>query len=122
MAYADYKFYVNDFHGNSVSEADFDRLCERAGEYIDYFTLGNARVYHDTDKILAKCCCVVAEVILNEENGGIIASESVGSHSISYVRGTTTGAANAVKSEEQRVYDTVKRYLLNTGLLYYGKG
>ena len=122
MAYADYKFYVNDFHGNAVSEADFDRLCERAGEYIDYFTLGNARVYHDTDKILAKCCCAVAEVILNEENGGLIASESVGSHSISYVRGTTTGAANAVKSEEQRVYDTVKRYLLNTGLLYYGMG
>lgn len=122
MAYADYKFYVNDFHGNAVSEADFDRLCERAGEYIDYFTLGNARVYHDTDKILAKCCCAVAEVILNEENGGLIASESVGSHSISYVRGTTTGATNAVKSEEQRVYDTVKRYLLNTGLLYYGMG
>ena len=122
MAYADYKFYVNDFHGNAVSEADFDRLCERAGEYIDYFTLGNERVYHDTDKILAKCCCAVAEVILNEENGGLIASESVGSHSISYVRGITTGAANAVKSEEQRVYDTVKRYLLNTGLLYYGMG
>ena len=41
MAYVDYDFYTESYYGNVVPEADFDRLADRASDFIDTVTYGN---------------------------------------------------------------------------------
>ncbi len=115
MAYANYEFYQESFGGNAISEADFDRLSERASEYIDFVTHGRAAAYSDDGGLMNKACCAVAEAIkINEEGGGVVA-ESVGKLTRSYAAGVTN-----TPNEEERLSIAVCRYLLPTGLLYLG--
>lgn len=108
MAYADYDFYINDYHGKAIIRADFDRLITRAGSYIDSITLGRASSYSASDAV-KMATCAVADAWLTNEQGGELQSQSVGSWSRTY--------ANKVKSNEDRLYDAAKLYLGPTGLL-----
>lgn len=114
MIYADYDYYLNEYFGNSISDADFPRLSRQASAYIDTVTYGSAEKATDS-KVIAKLsdtCCAVAEVMYKQEQGGEVASESNHSVSRTYV---TSG-----KSVECRMYDAAALYLSNTGLMYAG--
>ena len=115
MAYATYEFYESSYLGNTITEADFARLSERASEYIDYITFGRAVTYDDTDNLLKKACCAVAESILINDNGGGVIAETVGKITRNYAAGVST-----TPTESQRLYTAVSRYLVRTGLLYLG--
>lgn len=115
MAYADYAFYTECYRGGSIPETDFARLAERATEYIDFATLGTAMDYPDTEQLIKKACCAVAEVYQINEQGGGIVSETVGKITRNYAAGVST-----TPTEEQRLYRAIRRYLLHTGLLYRG--
>ena len=119
MSYADYNFYVNDFHGDVIAGEDFDKYASRASDYLDYITMGKAQSYDDTNDALAKACCAVAEQIdLADSVGvaaGMVASETVGSHSVSYRSGAEMKA-----SLDASMLNAAQMYLLPTGLLYRG--
>lgn len=112
MVYADYDYYLNEYSGNAVAEADFARLSRQASAYLDSLTYGKIRGPWVDDSRVKDACCAVAEVMYKQEQGGEVASESNDGTSVTYV---TSG-----KSAEQEMYYFVVLYLSNTGLLYAG--
>lgn len=116
--YADYSFYQNVFKGKLINSEDaFDRTAIEASLFLNESTLGriNEPVVIDEVKMAV---CAVAEIIHKEyvqNNEDQIASESVGPHSVSYVKKIKT--AEEYTKEKQKV---VRLYLSGTGLLYRG--
>lgn len=115
MAYATYEFYQSSYRGNTIPEADFARLSERASEYIDQVTFDRAATYDDTTDLLKKACCAVAESYQLNENGGGVVGETIGKITRNYASGVSTAP-----TEDQRLYKAVSRYLAYTDLLYLG--
>lgn len=121
MAYVDYDFYTESYYGNVVPEADFDRLADRASDFIDTVTYGKLEDGLPTErkslKRLKKAVCAVAEkmydlelaernatnaamnsnemvaVWANGKSTGIVTSVSSGSESISYATPQQIGAS-----------------------------
>lgn len=112
MIYADYDYYLNEYSGNAVAEADFTRLSRQASAYLDSLTYGKIRGPWVDDSRVKDACCAIAEVMQKQEQGGEVASESNDGASVTYV---TSG-----KSAEQEMYYFAVLYLSNTGLLYAG--
>ena len=108
MAYADYEFYKSVYVGN-LSENEFDRLSERASDYIDSRTDYILRKKEVPDNLIIrvkKACCAVAETYKLNENGGGKTSESVDGYSVSYLAGSTT-----YKTDDQRLDNAVQLYI-----------
>ena len=106
MAYADYAFYKETYKG-TLSEADYDRLSERASDYIDgrtNYVLKAAGIPEDMEERVKKACCALADVIHGNELGGVKTSEKVGDYSVSY-------AAGSQRTSEQKLEDTIQLYL-----------
>lgn len=112
MVYADYDYYLNEYSGNAVAEADFTRLSRQASAYLDGLTCGKIRGTWVDDSRVKDACCAVAEVMQKQEQGGEVASESNDGASVTYVTGSAT--------PEQRMYNIAVMYLSSTGLLYAG--
>lgn len=126
--YADYTFYTIDFYGDTIPKDKFDKYATRASDYIDYLTWRKAQEMTN-DSAVKKCCCALAEQYMSIDKlkeaasakvteDGIIASESVGSHSRSFRNGTE--AEQAIQEAEKALPAIARRYLLPTGLLYRG--
>ena len=94
-----YEFYVSTYMGNQIAEHDFPRLITRAGVYLEKFNCT------DENK-LNMAICAVAEAWQTNEQGGELASQSVGGWSKSYQQAKP-------KTNEQRLMDAVKMYLGN---------
>lgn len=126
--YADWNFYLLNYYGNVIQEAEFDRYASQASDFIDYYTMGRAAKNADLPAV-KKCCCALAEQYKAIEavraaaaakvtTDGIIASESVGSHSRSFRTGAD--GTQAVAEESKELVNIARRYLMPTGLLYRG--
>ncbi len=127
MAYADYEYYTDSFLGDLItSETDFDKYALRASDYIDRITMNRAADYvadNADDVTVKKACCAAAEQFMMiararasaAAEDGEIASESVGSHSVSYRSGLETAAT--LETDLRKI---VSSYLSMTGLLYRG--
>lgn len=92
-----YEFYIDTYHGNQIAEHDFPRLISRAGVYLEKFNVT------DENK-LNMAMCAVAEAWQTNEQGGELASQSVGGWSKSYQQ-------TKPKTNEERLLDAVKMYL-----------
>ena len=106
MAYADYDYYSEVYKG-TLSEADFDRLSERASDYIDGrtdYVLKTAGIPEELEERVKRACCALAEIVENVNIGGFKTYETVGNHSVGY----TTGVK---KSPEQKMDDIMQLYL-----------
>ncbi len=116
MAYADFTYYQENYHGNKIStQTEFTAPSERASEYIDSVTFGSAALNSDTQIALKikHCCCAVAEVIyVSEQNSGKL-SEKVGNYSVTYTEKTNEALNHDIRR-------TVSIYLGDTGLLFRG--
>ncbi len=115
--YADYKFYQDVYCGNTISdETQFKRLAIDASFFLNELTFGRIKEPYSDEVKMATCA--VADIgyrELKENSEEQIASESVGPHSISYVKKN--------KSTEEYAKEkirTVQMYLSSTGLLYRG--
>ena len=126
MIYADYAYYTGTYYGNMIPEDDFTRCAARASDYIDRLSLDRAAAYveaHPEDEKVKKACCAAAEQYFMIGNAranmasedGEIASESVGSHSVTY-----RSAAESEANLEAVLRKAVTSYLATTGLLYRG--
>lgn len=112
MVYADYDYYLNEYSGNAVAEADFTRLSRQASAYLDSLTCGKIRGTWVDDSRVKDACCALADILHVQEHGGEIASESNDGASVTYVNSSTT--------QEQRLYNIAVMHLSSTGLLYAG--
>lgn len=132
---ASFDYYQQTYYGEILTAEDFPRYIKRADSYLDYITAGKVSDYlgDDTtgldaailDKVRMAECAIADQYLVIEESkktvaaesasGGAIASETVGSHSVSYRSGFET--AQAAESE---VYNIANRYLAWTGLLFRG--
>lgn len=114
--YADFNFYQETFKGTLIEdENSFNRMAIEASFFINEQTLGRIDIPGEEVKLAT---CAIAEVthkeyIQNSEDQ--IASETVGPHSVSYVKSTKT--AEEYDKEKLRL---LRMYLVNTGLLYRG--
>lgn len=126
MIYADYQYYARTFYGDVVPEDDYPKCATRASDFIDRITMNRAQSYvtlHPEDESVKKACCAGAEQYYLLSNatavaasaGGEIASETVGSHSVSYRSSAETKAAI-----EAEMLKAITAYLAVTGLLYRG--
>lgn len=123
-AYADFTYYSTEYLGTAIASADFPRLALRATAVIDQITFNRAVVIMDantpesTVAAIQNATCAVAEEIQTQEQSGNIdgvTSESVGSHSTSYGKGSRAAMTNL-----QKQIEAAKVYLANTGLLFAG--
>ena len=96
----DYGYYTSEYLGNQITAQDFPRLIARAGDYLATLPCVNA----DAEK-LKKAACAVAEAWQVNEQGGDVASQSVGSWSKTFTK------AAKPKSDAQRLMDAAKLYL-----------
>lgn len=119
--YATYSFYVDEYYGNVISSDDWNRYATRASDYIDYITGGKAKTYDDVNDAVKKACCAVADKmavsdsISSSMSVAGLASETVGSHSVSY-RSEAEIQASATAAQ----LSAAQMYLFPTGLLYRG--
>lgn len=139
VTYADYEYYASEFYGNAIAREDFPRLARRASEYIDYYTLGKAPSSPDLPAVKNACCALAerfmtiekyermsaigAERSASETEGvGAVKSETVGSYSVTRETGAEAASSAAKLTEEAKktLSDTVRMYLIGTGLLYRG--
>lgn len=125
MAYADFKFYGESYHGDVLTEANAEKWLERASDELDTLTFGRLTFAFPTHEAHAakvkKAVCAIAEALhyiemqqraasaQKAEDGtyrGAVASISSGRESISFASGgNATGssvfAAAAASAEEQ---------------------
>lgn len=124
MAYADYAFYTEDYHGTSISENEWPMLSERASDYVDYITQGRAE-HHSALPQVKKAVCALAESFQVIEkakaaaasDNGELASQTVGSFSATYRSG-----AEIAQQYQRQLYSVAAQRLSNTGLLSRGRG
>lgn len=116
--YADYEFYQETYLGTAIAEADFPRLAQDASAEIDRQTFDQAASViaesADADAIerIGLATCAVAEVLHSlVQSGGVVQSETVGRHSVTYAKPL---------SEAARLHRAARRYLAGTGLMYRG--
>ena len=123
MAYADFEFYRNTYYGNVVPEADFDRIADRASDFLDVITFDSIVGWLPDDERaktkVQKAVCAVCDKLYQLElaeknaqkiaemqgdfvssggnkNSGIVSSRSAGSESISYE--TSANSAGGAKT------------------------
>lgn len=109
MAYVDFDFYTASYHGNIVPESDFERIADRASDFLDVITfdrLVDGLPDDERAKMkVQKAACAVADKIYQlelaekkalsaasgsssggsgGETSGMISSKSAGSESITY--------------------------------------
>lgn len=90
MAYADYTFYSGTYMG-TLPQAEFERLAERASDYIDSRT--NYAFISSIPEVLQarvkKACCAVADA-MQINASGVKQSESVDGYSVTYASSAHT--------------------------------
>lgn len=115
-SYVDYGFYSSVFLGTVIDSESFDRMALEASYFVRELTFG--RIGENPSDDVKMATCAVAEIEFKEKKQNEedqIASESVGPHSVSYVKKT--------KNTEEYAKDkirAVQMYLSGTGLLYRG--
>ncbi len=119
-AYCDYTYYTGTYLGNQIASGDFARLALRASAVIDQLTFGRAAIQTDpdiVDEIKMATCAVAEEYQAIEQDGSVdgIASESVGSVSVSY-----TESSSKRLTKDDRLAAAAKTYLGSSGLMFSG--
>lgn len=110
MAYTTFEFYTTTYHGNVMPESDFDRIADRASDFLDVITFDRLADGLPFDERAAtkvqKAVCAVCDKLYQLEladkqalsaaaggtssggfggvTSGVITSKSAGSESISY--------------------------------------
>lgn len=122
MAYTTFEFYETTYHGNVVPESDFDRIADRASDFLDVITFDRLVDGLPDDERgktkVQKAVCAVCDKLYQLEladkqalsaaaggtssggsggvTSGVITSRSAGSESISYA--SPSEMANGAKT------------------------
>lgn len=115
--YVDYEFY-KDTWGGFVPENIFPRLEIQARSIVDYYTFNRLKGVKSTSDNVKYAMCELIEYLqkLEYTDGKEIASEKVGTHSVTYA----TSRKEGIDPVEEKKKDIVRKYLAHTGLMYRG--
>ncbi len=122
--YVDFAYYSTTYGGKAIASTDFTALAKRASAAIDLLTMDRAAAYmallapteeeaEIIDKIKMATCAVAEEWQSYDKAGGVITSESVGSHSVSY-------ADTEDKTQNKKLSLAAYPFLAHTGLMFRG--
>lgn len=120
--YADYTFYVSEYMGNLTDE-EFDKSVIPASAYVRRITFGRADDNLEMEEVKL-ATCAVCDLIANDEKvrsehlGRAVTSENTDGYSVSYESGGNGETADELLG--RKIFDTLKLYLMPTGLLYMG--
>lgn len=128
MDYVTQEYYSGTFKGESVDDADFPGLLERASEIVEEMTLYRLTAItfeamsEDVQDRVRKAVCAQIEYL--NANGGSELDNSTGLQSASLGKFSYTSAGSSSESASgQTIYaPRAQRILMPTGLLYRGGG
>lgn len=127
MAYVTPDYYLKDFHGEAVQEADFPSLAERAAEIIEELCMyrikeSNMDSYNpDVQERIKKAICAQIEYL--DANGGSEMDNGADIQSAGLGKFNYTNASGTAGNQGQSIYSPrARRILAPTGLLYRGGG
>lgn len=101
----DYTFYTETY-GGTLPEDVFSRLAKRS----EYYVKKLVSKYDAEAEAIQMAICAVADAMNQNETGGQVASESVGSWSRTFVQ-------NESKTGEKLLYDAAMLYLDGTAFV-----
>ena len=128
MAYVDFKYYTDTFHGEPVSETGFPALENRAAELIEELTMYRLNEYAFEgmspavqDAVKRAVCAEIEYIDANGgsdiDNGEALQSATLGKFSYSSgAMAAGDGSTGGIPVYSPRA----KRILASTGLLYRG--
>lgn len=115
-AYADYKFYVEEFGGKKIKGEDFTAASLHATQYIKHITLGRSDSYTGDELKYATCAVADAYQSVFGKTEAEKKSENTDGYSVSYVVQGKDGESPE-ELFKRRAYESAKYWLANTGLL-----
>lgn len=110
----DYSFYTDTYGGTQISQDDWKKISQKAEQRLDSFTFGRCSGEWEGEAWCnqAKCAvCEMTEILYADEKRDGKTSENTDGYSVSY---------DTRKSLSGALYDVVRVYLGDTGLLYAG--
>ena len=133
--YADYEFYSTKYLGELVSEDGYPKYEMKARDELDYYTRMRIPFVKDENKMerVKMCECKLIDLLFNYDQElakikeyedktveGVVASETVGKHSISYQKASLRSKADVEKERSKKIKELILKNLFMTGLLYSG--
>ena len=125
--YTDYNFYKNTYKGN-MSEDDFNRMVIWASYEVQKNIFNRDITNYEDEVQLATCS--VADILLKIEQlenkkstsleNKTLKSESVGDYSRTFDSSSVTEIEVEISNQKQKIKEEIKKYQLDTGLLYRG--
>lgn len=130
--YTDYDFYTNTYNGHMLKK-DFDKLVIRASYEVQK-NIFNRDIKNYEDEV-QMATCSVADILLKIEQieqqiskltssakeDKIISSEQVADVSRTFANVTNIrDLQQEISNQETKIIKEIRKYLLNTGLLYRG--
>lgn len=110
----DYSFYTDTYGGKRISQNDWQRISQKAEQRLNSYTFGRLSDDWEGENWCdrAKCAvCEMTEILYADEKRDGKTSENTDGYSVSYDTGKSLSGA---------LYDVVRVYLGDTGLLYAG--
>lgn len=113
--YLDHEFYKTNW-GGKAPEEDFTQLNIKATKIIDYYTFNRLKSLETVEDDVRYAICELIDEMhrLEKTEGKEVASEKVGTYSISYA------LTDSEKTIQNKQKDIVRKWLGHTGLLYRG--
>lgn len=125
--YTDYAFYSNTYKGD-MPENDFNRLVIGASYEVQKNIFNRNITGYEDEVQLATCS--IADILLKIEtlenkkekiiSENRVKSESVGDYSRTLDSATITDIETQISNQKEKKKEELKKYLLDTGLLYRG--
>lgn len=124
----DYDFYIDNYEGSSIPESSFKNMSIKASAYVNKNTYNRIKE-SNIDNNIKNCTCEIAELLYSQEtkknvieNNKVVASETVGTHSKSYVNNVALLDKQILTNSELETscYKICYKYLATTGLMYRG--
>lgn len=110
----EYEYYTEIYGGTKILENDWLRVSQKAEQRLNGYTFGRLPDEWEGESWCdrAKCAvCEMTEILYADEKRSGKTSENTDGYSVSYDTGKSLGST---------LYDVVRVYLGDTGLLYAG--
>jgi len=107
MAYTDFEFYTVKYGGSAVPESDFDRIADRASDFLDTITFDRLADVLPSDERAAtkvqKAVCAVCDKLYQLELAEKQALSAAGGASFGGTGGVTSGVITSRSSGSEAI-------------------